>query len=172
MGFAHGRTVVLVLQDSDEGIFGVVLNRPATPDMLLAWQQLADQPTFAAERLVSGGPVQGPVLALHSKQELAEVEIQGGLFVSVQQNAIERLSELELSEENSAFRIVLGAVNWESGKLQHELDQGSWFVVDGDPSLVFSDPTKLWERSVRQYGADSIRSLTGISQFPADPLLN
>jgi putative transcriptional regulator len=172
VGFPLGRTVVLVLQDTEEGIFGIVLNRPASPEMLLAWQQIAGQPTFAANKLVSGGPVQGPVLALHREQELAEVEIQGGLFVSVQKEAIEQLSELEFDDEEAPFRIVLGAVSWEPGKLEAEVDRGVWYVVDGEPDLIFSDPDMLWESCVRHYGAESIRKLTGIEQFPPDPLLN
>lgn len=171
-GFPFGRTVILVLQDSEEGVFGVVLNRPATPEMLLAWQKVVDQPTFGAGKLVSGGPVQGPVLALHRQQELAEVEIQGGLFVSVKQNAIEQLSEMELSDDDAAFRIVLGAVSWDIGRLDKEIDQGAWFVVDGQPEMIFSEPTKLWERAVRHFGMESIKNLTGISEFPASPLLN
>jgi len=171
-GFSFSHSVVLVLQDSDEGVFGVVLNRPASPEMLLAWQEVAGKPTFAAEKLVAGGPVQGPVLAIHREQELAEVEIQGGLFVSVQQEAIEQLSEMEMFEDDLNFRIVLGAVNWEADQLKREIDQGVWFVVDGEPDSVFSDSSTLWERSLRRYGAESIRKLTGIQNFPADPLLN
>lgn len=171
-GFPYDRAVVLVLQDSDEGVFGVVLNRPASPEMLLAWQNHAGQPTFAAERLVAGGPVEGPVLAIHREQKLAELEIQGGLFVSVRQDAIERLSEMEFFEEEVSYRIVLGAVSWNFGQLEKEIENGSWFVVDGEPDSVFSDPSTLWERSVRKYGADSIKRLTGIREFPSSPLLN
>jgi len=171
-GSPFGRAVILILQDSDEGVFGVVLNRPASPEMLLAWQQVADKPTFAAEKLVSGGPVQGPILALHREQKLAEVEIQGGLFVSVQQEAIEQLSQMEFFDDEVSFRIVLGAVSWEPGKLENEIDNGAWFVIDGEPDSAFSDMSTLWQRSVRRYGEDSIRSLTGIRHFPASPLLN
>ena len=171
-GFPFNRGVVLVLQDSDEGVFGVVLNCPASPEMLLAWQKHAGQSTFAADRLVAGGPVEGPVLAIHREQKLAEVEIQGGLFVSVRQDAIDQLSEMEFFEEEVSYRIVLGAVSWNFGQLEKEIENGLWFVVDGEPDSVFSDPSTLWQRSVRQYGADSIKRLTGLKEFPADPLLN
>ncbi len=172
VGFPFSQAVILVLQDTHEGVFGVVLNRPASPEMLLAWQQVTDRPQFAAEKLVAGGPVQGPVLAIHREQDLAEVEIQGGLFVSVQKEAIEELSNLELDHAGSPFRIVLGAVSWTPGQLENEIDRGTWFVVDGEPDQIFSDPSQMWERSVRRYGAESIRNLTGIRNFPSDPLLN
>jgi putative transcriptional regulator len=171
-GFPFGRTVVLVLQHNHDGVFGVVLNRPASAEMQVAWQQAVGQSLFAEEKLVSGGPVQGPVLAIHREAELAEVEIQGGLFVSVQKDAIEQLRELELYEDSVPYRIVLGAVNWPPSQLQNEIDNGAWFLVDAEPELIFSDPTALWEQSVRLYGADSIRRITGITDFPADPLLN
>ena len=172
VGFPFTRAVILILQDSEEGVFGVVLNRPASPKMLMEWQKLAGKPTFAAEKLVAGGPVEGPVLAIHREQNLAEVEIKGGLFVSVQQDAIEQLSEMEFYEDDVSLRIVLGAVSWEHGQLENEIDNGFWFVTDGEPESVFSDPATLWKRSVRRYGADSIKQLTGIKQFPANPLLN
>lgn len=170
-GFPFDRTVVLILQDSEEGIFGVVLNRPASADMLLDWQKVAGE-SAVAEKLVAGGPVQGPVLALHRQQELAEVELQGGLFVSVQQDAIQQLSKRNFYEDNSPFRIVLGAVNWPTEELMNEIDNGNWFVLDAAADLVFTDWTVLWEESVRAYGAESIRESTGIDNFPTDPLLN
>jgi len=171
-GTPYSRAVVLVLQDSKEGVFGILLNRPATPEMLMAWQQVAGKPTFAAEKLVSGGPVQGPILALHREQELAEVEIKGGLFVSVQQEAIDQLSQMELFDDELPFRIVLGAVSWAPGQLEGEIDDGAWLLIDGEPDSAFSDTATLWERSVRRYGAELIRNLTGIADFPDDPLLN
>ncbi len=172
VGFPFSQAVILVLQDSDEGVFGVVLNRPASPEMLMAWQQVADRPVFAAEKLVAGGPVQGPILAIHREQELAEVEIQGGVFVSVQKEAIEQLSEMELDHESTPFRIVLGAVSWDLGQLENEIENGAWFVVDGEPDQIFSDPALMWESSVRHFGAQSIKDMTGILNFPADPTLN
>jgi len=163
---------VLVLQHNDDGVFGVVLNRPASPEMVVAWHEAAGQSLFAEENLVSGGPVQGPILAIHREADLAEVEIQGGLFVSVQKDAIDQLRQLELYEESVPYRIVMGAVSWEPSLLQNEIDNGSWFVVDAEPEIVFSDPSILWQQSVRLYGAESIRQLTGIRNFPTDPLLN
>lgn len=172
IGFPFGRAVVLILQHNEEGVFGVVLNRPASPEMLSAWQQAAGRPSFAAEKLVAGGPVQGPILAIHSEAELAEVEIQGGLFVSVQRDAIDQLSDMELYGDHVPYRIVMGAMNWQPVQLQGEIDNGAWFVVDGAADLVFADPSVLWENAVRFYGAESIRQLTGIRNLPADPLLN
>ena len=121
VGFPFTRAVILILQDSEEGVFGVVLNRPASPKMLMEWQKLAGKPTFAAEKLVAGGPVEGPVLAIHREQNLAEVEIKGGLFVSVQQDAIEQLSEMEFYEDDVSLRIVLGAVSWNTASSKTKL---------------------------------------------------
>ena len=171
VGFPFSRAVILVLQDSEEGLFGVVLNRPASPEMLLAWQQVSG-PVFGAEKLVAGGPVQGPVLAIHREEELAEVELNEGVFVSVQKDAIEQLSELEMDESNAPFRIVMGAVNWEPGQLQHEIDNGAWLLLDSDAEQIFVDPSIMWESSIREYGLRTICEMTGITTFPVDPTLN
>lgn len=170
----YQRAVILILQDSDEGVFGVVVNRQASPEMLMAWQKLAG-PTFAAEKIVAGGPVVGPVLALHCRADLAEMEVDGGLFVSAQKEVIERLSEMELEQEHDdydCFKIVMGAVSWSGLKLRGEIENGCWFVVDGCADQVFSEPDMMWEGLVRMCGRIAIANLTGIRSFPSSPLLN
>ena len=79
---------------------------------------------------------------------------------------------MEFFEEDVAFRIVLGAVSWDAGQLENEIDNGVWFVVDSEPDSAFSDMETLWQRSVRRYGEESVRELAGIRNFPPNPLLN
>jgi len=171
MGFPFAEAVVLVLQDSPSGVFGVVLNRPASPDMLVAWKEVAGAESATKEHLVAGGPVQGPIMAIHGRQDLAEVELQGGLFVSVQKTAIDQLNLVQ-QEELSPFRIVMGAVNWPDRQLQQEVDNGIWFVLDAESDLVFSDSNDLWIRSVLRYGDNFIKDLAGLAQMPDHPSLN
>ena len=171
-GFPFAEAVVLVLQDTPEGVFGVVLNRPASSDMLVAWEEAIGAEAPAEARLVSGGPVQGPIMAIHRKQELAGVELRRGLFVSVQKTAIDKLNRIGSDESDLPFRIVMGAINWPEDQLQQEVDNGFWFVHDAKSDLVFSEAEDLWLRSVLSCGDSFIMDLAGMSELPAYPSLN
>lgn len=166
-GTPFHKTVVIILQHSREGTFGVVLNRPANEQIKCAWQKLIGND--ASDRfIVQGGPIGGPVFAIHQEQQLAELEIPGGIFVSVESEKFHQL----VDNEQSHYRIVFGVAGWENGQLDDEIDEGLWFTLDGDAEQVFDDPTWMWEKSLRRYGQQLICDVVGLDHLPASPLLN
>jgi len=169
-GFAMSETVVLVLQQNEDGVFGVVVNRPAPEEALDAWQEVSG--AVNRQPLVAGGPVSGPVLALHQQRELAEMEFHGGLYVSVQKEAIARLGQSDSVNSTLPYRIVLGAVNWNGVSLASEIEAGLWTVMDGDPNLIFGNPSEMWFKCARICGRRTLSWVTGVNGFPRNPLLN
>ena len=161
------KTVVLVLQDNENGTFGVVLNRPANAETREAWESMTGR--VAVERcIVHGGPIGGPVFAIHQDQAMAEVEMPGGLFVSADSELLRKLTE----QENDRYRIVFGIASWSDGQLQTEIDQGVWFALNANPDVIFDDANWMWEKSLRQYGQQITCDVLGLSRLPADPNLN
>lgn len=161
------KAVVLVLQSGDQGTFGVVLNRPANDQMRSAWFQM----TGASEgenRIVHGGPIGGPVFALHQVPALAEMEVPGGVFVSSDSDVVQEL----VSQPALDYRIVFGVAGWKQGQLAGEVDAGLWFKLNGDAEQVFDDPNWLWEKSLRRYGNQVFCNTLGLSSIPGDPQLN
>ena len=166
-GTAFSKTVVFVLQDNSEGTFGVVLNQPANEKIKCAWHKLIG--SDASDRfIVQGGPIGGPVFALHQQQNLAEMEMPGGVFVSAESDKFQQL----IDNDASSYRIVFGVAGWEGGQLREEIEAGLWFTLDGDAEQVFDDPTWMWEKSLRRYGQGLICDTIGIDQLPSSPLLN
>ena len=169
-GMAMSETVVLILQQNQHGIFGVVLNRPAPNEAIEAWQKVSG--ALGWQPLVAGGPMSGPVLALHQQPELAELEVDGGLYVSVQKDSIARLGKADYLSGKLPYRIVLGAVNWKGASLPAEIEGEQWYVMDSNPDLVFSEPTNMWLRCIQACGRETFSQVTGVRNFPANPLLN
>ena len=82
------RTVILLIQHSEEQAFGVVLNRPTATTLRqqpARWRRCDDD-----ECVYSGGPVSGPLLALHTDPFLGEIEVLPGVFCSVRKKTAER----------------------------------------------------------------------------------
>ncbi len=189
------KAVVLIVQNNEEGTFGVVLNRPANEQIQFAWQELSgmndDNPN-----LVQGGPIGGPVFALHLHSALAELEMPGGICITSQsekfQQIVERgnsenefsasIGEFEVSEphdENSGgnssksnYRIVFGIAGWPKGQLISEVHNGLWYAMDGKPDQVFDKPEFMWEKLLRRHSRNMLRNVIGINQIPLDPLMN
>lgn len=161
------RTVVLVLQNSENGIFGVVLNKPGGQRLRSAWLEMTGA-TDGEQSLVHGGPIDGPVLAIHQDHELAEIEVPGGVFVSSDSQTVEEL----VRQPGLDYRIVFGVAGWNHEQLSRELESGYWFQIGGSPEVVFDDPEQMWERSLRTYSHCTLCDVIGVDGIPEDPQLN
>lgn len=160
------RAVMLVLQDSNGGVFAVSINRGASTEQINAWEELAPGIT-RADSLVSGGPMGGPVFAIHQDHEVAELELRSGLYVSCDRGAIEMLTacgqELEDDDSLAAYRIIFGVAGWDRNQLQREIDAGLWHVCDSDADLVFEEREHVWERAFLAWSDGIMRDVTGVA---------
>lgn len=166
-GSPFEQTVVLVLQSNREGTFGVVLNRLANEEIRLAYQQITGSEPDE-QSIVHGGPIRGPVFALHQKPDLGELEVIGGVFVSSTSEDLRLLSD----QDETGFRIVFGLTGWRPGQVIQEINEGLWLRLEANAEAVFSDPTRMWEKSFRRYGREQLRDVVGLDRFPDDPSLN
>ena len=164
------KAVVLLLQDNAQGTFGVVLNQPADEQLKRRWRQMSGSPEHVLAQLVRGGPVGGPVFAIHKFQSLGEMELPGDIFLSANAETIQQL--FEQSPEH--YRIFLGIAGWNPNQLDSEIQNGYWHVVDCDPEEIFDDSQWLWERSMFRFGEQLLCDTLGISinSLPLDPSLN
>ena len=162
------RSVVYVVQDDENGTFGVELNRTVDDE---SWSDFRDQ--SGAQELerhfaVQGGPLDGPVFALHQSQSLAEIEIPGGIYVSSDSEALRELME----QIEAPYRIVLGIAGWRSKEIRREILQGLWWPMRARPQDVFETSELMWENCVRRYGREKLSSVLGIEIENRDPHRN
>jgi putative transcriptional regulator len=160
------RTVIYMLQHGDQGSFGVVVNRPADAEARSAWQQISG--FDHGERFtVQGGPISGPVFALHQNASLAEMEMPGGLCVSADSQTLKKLAHSE-----DEYRIVFGVSGWRPGQLSDEIESGAWYQLDTESDHVFDDSSRMWENFLRHYGRGVLSDVINVTRFPENPWLN
>jgi putative transcriptional regulator len=161
------RAVVLLLEHSDEGALGLVLNRP-TP--LVAREAL---PSALAdlmpeeERVHEGGPVQPEAVIV-----LADFS-DATLAASV---AFDEVGILDpdadasrLDEGVCAIRAYGGYAGWGEGQLEREIAEEAW--IDATPARedVFGDdPGGLWSRVLDRKGG----TWRLIARMPENPSVN
>jgi len=160
------RSVIYMLQHGDQGSFGVVVNHLADAEARSAWQQITGV-DFGERFIVQGGPISGPVFALHQNVSLAEMEMPGGLCVSADSKTLK-----QLANSDDEYRIVFGVSGWRPGQLSDEIEAGAWYQIDAESNHVFDDASRMWENFLRHYGRGVISDVVGIDRFPENPWLN
>jgi len=119
------RSVVLIIHHDEHGALGVVLNRPADSTVREVWESLSDDPCDSDEPVHIGGPVSGPLMALHTNEECAESEVLPGVFFATHRDRLNRI----VQEPEFLFRIYNGYSGWASGQLESELKFGGWMLL-------------------------------------------
>src|SRR5262245_13301244 len=85
------RTVVLIIEHGDQGTLGLVLNRPSDTTVTELWSQIGNEPCSNERPLYMGGPVEGPLMALHRHESLGDNAVVDGVYFSVQKDNLTEL---------------------------------------------------------------------------------
>jgi putative transcriptional regulator len=162
------RTVVFLLEHSDQGAFGLVLNRPTDLDVLdplPQWHSYAAVPSV----VFVGGPVE-------QERAIALARADESRTAAGWNPVIGRVGTLDLTCEPAEIgpgleeiRVFAGYAGWGSAQLEAEIDAGAWFVVDARPEdMMCDEPETLWADVLqRQQGTMAL-----FAQYPNDPTLN
>ena len=162
------RTVVLMLQHEEQGALGVILNRPGDKTVDDVWQLIGSQPCHCDHPVHVGGPVPGPLIALHDQRRYGEKEVLPKLFMSMQRDAIDQL----VRRPNAKFRLFSGHSGWGAGQLDAELQAGGWLTSPAVFEEVFADYETLWKEVCGKIGRTIIAADIPPHRMPPDPGMN
>ena len=162
------RTVVLMVEHNENGALGVILNRPADSSLEELWREVSEVECKRKQPLNIGGPVAGPLMAVHTDSRIAELLIMPGLFLSAQKEHLDHL----VQEQQHRCRIFVGHSGWGGGQLEEELKLGSWLVTPATLEYVFHAEDDLWETVAKHIGDSVLLESLRIKHVPVDPSLN
>jgi putative transcriptional regulator len=141
------RSVVLLIQHDREGAFGVILNRPTDRTIRDVWKEVRGAECECRQGVHLGGPVTGPLVALHAEPALGEIQVMDGVFCSMAADKIEEL----VGADRSLVRFYAGYAGWGKGQLEGEMQAGSWLTTPALAENVFgTPPAALWRTVLRR----------------------
>lgn len=160
------RAVILVVDHSDEGAFGVILNLPSevpVDEILPAWGEAVSPPSV----IFQGGPV-------GEDSALGIVVLERGVSLPGLRPFTDTFALVDLDSDPAALhgllgvRTFVGYSGWSAGQLEDELAENSWFVVPAEVEDLTADTATLYQRVLRRAGG--IAALH--STYLASPSLN
>lgn len=116
-----------------------------------------------------GGPLSGPVLALHGVKTLAEAETASGIYLAAEKTLLQQLVN---SETQLPVRLIVGHAAWQSGQLEAEVAAGFWYVLPATADRVFTADDAMWPELVRTGVGHALARWVGIDDTQVDPQLN
>lgn len=175
------RTVVYLIEHSESGALGLVLNRPGDVPVhraVPAWAPYVD----GAGTVFVGGPVSpegaiclarcpspGPVDSLFEHDpDLDPTALFKPITTTI--GAIDLHGDPSDAPSGiTALRVFAGYAGWSGGQLELELEAGGWYVLDAEDDDVFTDQPDLLWRDVLHRQRGPLRS---VAYFPLDPSVN
>ncbi|QGJ69818.1 Hypothetical protein PBC10988_15050 [Planctomycetales bacterium 10988] len=165
------RSVVLMIQHNEEGAFGLVLNQVLDHTIADIWSEIdgsLERECPTKEPLFRGGPVGGPLMALHQQASLADLEILPGVYFTTDAPKLQTL----LAENFVPFRCFIGYSGWAPQQIETEMDTGSWLTFPANSDHVFAEKEDLWKAIAQRIGEAAVFSSNRIRHLPQDPHLN
>ncbi len=164
------RTVVLMVEHTEEGAFGLVLNRVCDARLDDVWNSVGGTRCHSDQFLRVGGPVEGPLMALHTLTNLEGIEVIPKVYFSSQKSDLEFLVE----HPEPPFHMFSGYAGWGPHQLEEEMQRGGWLTTPAHWEHVFArdDDDELWRRVTHEIGAEITNQTLKIRHAPIDPRNN
>lgn len=150
------RAVVLMIEHSPQGSFGLVINHPSPikasellESLEMSWHGEDSAVVWA------GGPVSPSTgWVLHEPINVAQpgqgtIAITSSILLSTSPDRLRAIA----TQPPRNIRLLLGYSGWGAGQLEEEMARGAWLHVAADPTLVFdTPPDEIWETALGQLG--------------------
>lgn len=104
-----------------------------------------------------GGPLAGPVVAIHGNQKWAEASAGEGVFVAAQREHLEAL----MHGDSQAFRLIVGHLGWTHAELGDEISEGLWHRLPATADLLTTADDQLWPMLIRRATSHSVARWIG-----------
>ena len=160
------RAVVLMIEHSDHGSFGLVINHPCpiTATELLESLEMRWRGEDSAV-VWAGGPVSPSTgWVLHEPVGVASAGVAGTIEITSTislSTSPERLRAIA-NQPPRNIRLLLGYSGWGPGQLAQEMSRGAWLHTNADPKLVFeTPPDEIWDHAMKSLGINPRDLFTG-----------
>ncbi|MGA8400190.1 MAG: YqgE/AlgH family protein [Stellaceae bacterium] len=150
--------VVLILQHTKDGAFGIIVNHPLASEKIAALLAAAgddDKSVEGSIPVLSGGPVQPDLgFVVHSAdyRTADTMPVDGKVAMTASKEA---LKDIGHGKGPKKCFFAFGYAGWGAGQLEDEIARNDWFTASEDSALVFDDDRDtVWDKALARRGQD------------------
>jgi putative transcriptional regulator len=163
------RSVILMLEHTEEGAMGLILNQQIDVTVTDLSGKVFDEDFTWDKHLHLGGPVPGPLMVLHTVEELSDQLVLPGVFHTQEATRVQEL----ITRRPEPSLIIANYSGWGPGQLEGEFGWDSWLTLDASSDHVFWKGEKdLWKVVVNEINTRKLSEFLNLRDVPADPSLN
>ena len=143
-----GGTVVYVCEHNDNGVLGVVINKPTDMTLQVLFERIDLQLSAALELpvvnepIMFGGPVQddrGFVLHTPGTPYSSSLKVTDDVAFTT---SIDVLEAVAGGTGPQRMLVSIGYAGWSPGQLEDEIGRNGWLTVAADPAILFDLPAE------------------------------
>ena len=168
--YHFARSVVLLVEHSDEGSMGIILNK-RLPFLTSLSQLVPALETAPNVPVYNGGPVSHETLFyLHTLKDLkGALPVGNGLYVNGDFKEMQQYI-LDGNPTEGVVRFFTGYAGWQGDQLMQEIEENYWLVTDINlqQDLLYPYYYDLWQRTLCDMGG----KYAVWSRYPLYPALN
>lgn len=159
-----GGTVVYVCEHNENGVLGVVINKPTDMTMQVLFERidlkLEEGPgldSHVDEPIMFGGPVQddrGFVLHTPGNRYSSSLTVTKDVAFTT---SIDVLEAVAAGDGPPRMLVSIGYSGWSPGQLEEEIGRNGWLTVGADPEILFNLPIEeRYTAAMRLLGIDPL----------------
>ena len=157
-----GGTVVYVCEHNENGVLGVVINKPTDMTMQVLFERidlkLEDSPgAHIDEPIMFGGPVQddrGFVLHTPGARYSSSLTVTEEVAFTT---SIDVLEAVAAGTGPQRMLVSIGYAGWSPGQLEEEISRNGWLTVGADAHILFDLPIEeRYTAAMRLLGIDPL----------------
>jgi putative transcriptional regulator len=143
-----GGTVVYICEHNDNGVLGVVINKPTDMTMEILFERIDLKlsegllTTVVNEPIMFGGPVQddrGFVLHTPGARYSSSLTVTDEVAFTT---SIDVLEAVAMGQGPERMLVSIGYSGWSPGQLEDEISRNGWLTVGADPRILFELPAE------------------------------
>lgn len=158
-----GGTVVYVCEHNENGVLGVVINKPTDMTMQVLFERIDLEVSSAADRhmesepIMFGGPVQddrGFVLHTPGARYSSSLTVTNDVAFTTSIDVLEAVARGRGPER---MLVSIGYAGWSPGQLEDEISRNGWLTVAADPRILFDLPVdERYSAAMKLLGFDPL----------------
>ncbi|MYM87944.1 YqgE/AlgH family protein [Rugamonas sp. FT82W] len=155
-----GGTVVYVCEHNENGVLGVVINKPTDMTMEVLFERIdlkLESDVDVDAPIMFGGPVQddrGFVLHTPGTRYSSSLTVTKDVAFTT---SIDVLEAVAAGDGPPRMLVSIGYSGWSPGQLEDEISRNGWLTVGADPDILFKLPIEeRYTAAMRLLGIDPL----------------